>query len=323
MTTHPSETVARFARIFRGRTDAHGTWKGGAVHGTVDLSQYETHLNTELHGIGVYPHRGIDGVTWGCIDIDGHSFPLDESREHPDYDRKQPEWHDWEAMERLAHNLVKALGFKNVPAIVEKTRNGYHVWCFPKDETVPAQVMRRALMAACKVCKYDPDEVNPKAEILAEGKIGNYVRLPYNHGWNDRKERFFLDPATRSAIGLDKALDVAERSLAETSDLEACASLWTPPRKTTVVDTSVAAPEVVAQLRGLSRTIWADGPLPGSDRSSTLAHLAHLCREDGLSMNDTYGVVCSADLRWGKFQPEGRTDAVEQLTAITERAFAS
>jgi hypothetical protein len=319
-----SDPVARFARIFRGRTDAIGTWEGRCERRQLHVEDFEQHLSGPhpTDWIGIYPHRGIDGVTWGCIDIDGHGFPLD-GRDDPDYDRKQPQWHDWEKMERLAHNLVKALGFKNVPAVVEKTRNGFHVWVFPKDETVPAQVMRRALMAACKVCKYDPDEVNPKSEVLAEGKIGNYVRLPYNHGWNDRKERFFLDPATRKPIGLAAALDVAERSLAETSNLESCAALWTPPRKTTVVDTSVAAPAVVAQLRGLARTIWSEGPLPGSDRSSTLAHLAHLCREDGLSMDDTYAVVCSADLRWGKFQPAGRTDAVEQLTAITERAFAS
>lgn len=314
----------RFAHIFRGRTDTYGTWHGSAIHQPVTADLYDNHLNTPDNGIGIYPHRGIDGVTWGCIDIDGGDFPTEGAREDEQYDRKQPEWHDWEAMERLAHNLVKALGMKNVPAVIEKTRNGYHVWVFPKADSVPAQTMRRALMAACKVCKYDPNEVNPKQEVLAEGKIGNYVRLPYNEGWSERGERFFLDPATRKPVtDIEKALWIAETYKADTSNLETVSKMWTPPRQKSQVDTSVAAPGIVAKLRGLPRTIWDEGPLPGSDRSSTLAHLAHLCREQDLTLQEAFSVVCSADLRWGKFQPEGRDDAFEQLTAIAERAYAS
>lgn len=314
----------RFAHIFRGRTEAYGTWNGGAIHYVVSPALYDDHLNTENEGVGIYPHLGIDGVTWGCIDVDGGDFPLEDARGNEQYDRKQPEWHDWAAMERLAHNLAKALKLKNVPSVIEKTRNGFHVWVFPEDETVPAKTMRRALMAACKVCKYDPNEVNPKQEVLAENKIGNYVRLPYNHGFAERMERYFLDPATHQPVlEIEKALRIAETHTTKTSDLEAIAKMWTPPKKTASVDTTVPADGAVAKLRGLARTIWDEGPLPGSDRSSTLAHLAHLCREDNLTLNEAFSAICSADRRWGKFQPEGREDAVEQLTAITERAYAS
>ena len=314
----------RFAQIFRGRTEAYGTWNGGAIHYVVSPALYDDHLNTPNEGVGIYPHLGIDGVTWGCIDIDGGDFPKEDARSNDQYDRKQPEWHDWTAMERLAHNLVKALRLKNVPSVIEKTRNGFHVWVFPQDETVPAKTMRRALMAACKVCKYDPNEVNPKQEVLAEGKIGNYVRLPYNHGFAERKERYFLDPSTHQPVlNIEKALWIAENYQTTTKALEAIAQMWTPPKSKMTVDVSVPADSAVAKLRGLARTIWDEGPLPGSDRSSTLAHLAHLCREDNLTLNEAFSVICSADRRWGKFQPEGREDAVEQLTAITERAYAS
>lgn len=78
---------------------------------------------------------------------------------------------------------------------------------------------------------------------------------------------------------------------------------------------------MVRGLNGLGYTIWKDGPLPGNDRSSTLAHLAHLCAESALTAQQAYAVVASADLRWGKFS--GRADAVEQLTAIVERAYAT
>ena len=313
----------RFARIFRGRTEAYGTWNGGAIHYVVSTALYDDHLNTENEGVGIYPHLGIDGVTWGCIDVDGGDFPLEGVRDDEHYDRKQPEWHDWSAMERLAHNLSKALKLKNVPSVIEKTRNGFHVWVFPQDETVPAKTMRRALMAACKVCKYDPNEVNPKQEVLAENKIGNYVRLPYNHGFAERMERYFLDPATRQPVlDLEKALRIAETHTAETRDLEAIAKMWTPPKKMASVDTTVAADGAVFKLRGLARTIWDEGPLPGSDRSSTLAHLAHLCREDDLTLNETYSVIVSADRRWAhKFYV--RDDGEEQMRNLVERVYVT
>ena len=307
----------RFAQIFRGRTDYYGAWNGGAVEERVTLDHYAEHLDG-LELIGIYPHLGSAGATWGCIDIDGADFPLPGVKDDPEYQRKEPAWHDWGGMEILAANLVKALSYKQVKGHIEITRNGYHVWVFPT-VNVPASEMRRALMAACVVCKYDPNEVNPKQEILAEGKIGNYVRLPYPN--NATTERVFLDTDTYTPMGLEEALSVIEANLTEPAAITACSLLWTPPVRKQSVNTSVLAPGAVAKLKGLPRTIWDEGPLPGSDRSSTLAHLAHLCREQELSMDDAYAVICSADLRWGKFQPEGREDAVEQLTAITERAY--
>lgn len=308
----------RFAQIFRGRTDHYGAWNGGAVEARVTPAHYKSHLESDP--IGIYPHLGAAGCTWGCIDIDGADFPLPDAKENPDYHRKEPQWHDWEAMETLATNLVKALAYKTVKGHIEVTRNGYHVWVFPT-ANVPASDMRRALMAACVVCKYDPNEVNPKQEILAEGKIGNYVRIPYPEGAT--YERVILHPDTMTPLDLESALDLIEAGLTEPAAIAACAALWTPPVRTQLVNNTVLAPGAVAKLRGLPRTIWDEGPLPGSDRSSTLAHLAHLCQESGLVMEDAYSVICSADLRWGKFQPEGREDAMEQLTAITERAYAT
>lgn len=308
----------RFAQIFRGRTDHYGAWNGGSIEARVTQRHYEVHLESDP--IGIYPHLGAAGCTWGCIDIDGADFPLPDAKENPNYQRKEPQWHNWTAMETLATNLVKALAYKTVTGHIEVTRNGYHVWVFPT-VNVPASDMRRALMAACVVCKYDPNEVNPKQEILAEGKIGNYVRIPYPTGATH--ERVILHPDTMTPLDLESALDLIEAGLTQPAAIAACASLWTPPVRTQLVNNSVLAPGAVAKLKGLPRTIWDEGPLPGSDRSSTLAHLAHLCQESGLVMEDAYSVICSADLRWGKFQPEGREDAMEQLTAITERAYAT
>ena len=312
----------RFAQIFRGRTDYYGAWDGGAVEERVTLDHYAEHLDG-LAPMGVYMHLGSAGCTWGCIDIDGGDFPQEGARDKDNYSRKDPEFHDWYAMEVLAENLIKALGMKQVWGHLERTRNGYHVWVFPT-VNVPASEMRRALMAACVVCKYDPNEVNPKQEILAEGKIGNYVRLPYpdanNSNWSTG-ERMFINSAGVH-VALETALDMIEEGLTEPAAIKACAALWTPPARKQAIDTSAPTPGVVARLKGLGRTIWDEGPLPGSDRSSTLAHLAHLCREDEISVSDAYAVIVSADLRWAhKFHV--REDGEEQMKNLVERAYAT
>jgi len=46
--------------------------------------------------------------------------------------------------------------------------------------------------------------------------------------------------------------------------------------------------------------VWRDGPLPGSDRSTTLVHLARLCAEQDLPPQETLQILTSADRRWGK-----------------------
>lgn len=309
-----SDLIQQFTKLFRGRGDVRGSWHGRCIREPLTAEHFEKHLTSDSDSdwMGVYPHLGSAGCSWGCIDIDGKDF-----RVHADIDM----W-DWPGMHELASNLVAALAYKNVHGHIEQTRNGYHVWIFPTDMVVPAETMRRALMAACVVCQYRPNEVNPKQEHLPAGKVGNYVRLPYYGALNaDNPDRYFVD-ATTSAQTLTQFLETVQTTA--TTDLEETSLLWTPPTVVHEVDTNAGldAASCVALLDGLSHTIWRDGPLEGSDRSSTLAHLAHLCSERGLTQQQAYTVIVSADLRWGKFQPEGRADAEEQLLAITERAYA-
>jgi hypothetical protein len=305
----------------------------------VTPDHFARHLTStsEHDWIGVYP-MGKEQCSWGCIDIDGKDFAL--PCECGNFHDPKPEkfdcvgnggW-DWDRMLDLAHDLKTALAVKDVHAHIERTRNGYHLWVFPDARTVPARHMRRTLMAACQVCNYKPKEVNPKQETLESGKIGNYVRLPYpgaltDDGWSLEKgeqavARMFVDEYD-NFLQLPEFLNSVQYTTPEA--LEACSRLWTPPKQTHYVNTSVGldAESMVRGLNGLGYTIWKDGPLPGSDRSSTLAHLAHLCFESGLSIQQAYSIIASADLRWGKFQPEGRSDAEQQLTAIVERAYAS
>lgn len=332
-------TVTRFTELFRGRGDCYGSWDGLCVKEPVTRKHFGLHLtgNSTDSWMGVYPHLGAGGdqqCSWGCIDIDGADFPLQYGGEDDgpvntleDYDRKNPQWHDWDAMFDLATNLVEALEYKDVNGYIERTRNGYHVWIFPENpphHLVPARVMRRALMAACSVCDFDPKEVNPKQEALEAGRVGNYVRLPY-YGClagnvTTRADRYFLDDI-HDKLTVHGFLDFVQRT--PVANLEAIARLWTPPPVEHDIDPAAGmdAEPYLTQMDGLSYRIWRDGPLPGKDRSSTLAQLAHLCAEQGFPMQIAYTIVASADQRWGKFHD--RDDGVEQLTAIVERAYAS
>ena len=310
MTDH--DTIDAYIKLFRGRGDALGTWQGGSRRCSVIREDFTNHLtsNSADHWIGTYPHLGSRGVSWGCIDIDGKDFQISSATDV---------W-DWPKMLHLAHKIEAVLDYKAVHAHIEQTRNGYHLWVFPEAGIVPARFMRRALMAACKACDYDPKEVNPKSEDLLPSKLGNYVRLPY-YGWmngnGEQADRFFLDDYGQQ-LTLGRFLDTVK--LTSTDALEAVSQLWTPPAVQTFDGPPPEELEpIIATLSGLTYTIWKDGPLEGRDRSNTLAKLAYRLRDDGQSMPNAFAVVKDGDRRWGKFAD--RPDCDEQIMNIIQRAY--
>jgi len=297
--------VDAFVRLFRGRSDAKGSWTGGAMRTPVRRQDFERHLtsNSPRDWMGCYPVIG-HLCSWGCVDID-EDGPL------------------------LAAALVDVLATHDVYGYIEKTAHGYHVWVFPELEPtplLPAADMRRALMAACLSFGYTPKEVNPKQEQLAKGQLGNYVRCPL-----PGVTRYASVPAERALImwegfhvprGLESCLIALDRD-GRTSH-EAIAKLaaqWEPPPKSNWrVDLSAGmdVENIVQVLGGLSYTIWKDGVLDGNDRSGTLAHLAHLLAEERLEPRAAFKVLCSADARMGgKF-----TDRGESGLAIISRLLA-
>jgi hypothetical protein len=307
----PAEIVEAYTRLFRGRGDCYGAWDGFCVKEPLTPAHFEAHLTTGPF-IGVYPAFNVDGVTmtsWGCVDIDGKDHRLTED-----------EW-DWDAMWRVASNLQTVLCVKGIPAYIEQTRNGYHVWVFPEDPYVEAVTMRRALQAACKAIGYSPKEVNPKSEHLGPTQVGNMVRLPY-YGYlvEPKYERMMVDD-TNLFYDLDHFLRIAE--CAAKDDLESVARLYQPKATTHTVnpEAGLEAQNILQMCSGKTFTVWRDGPLPGSDRSNTLVKLAYLAREDGLTAQAAYTIVKTADERWAhKF--ENRADGQEQLIKIVERAYA-
>jgi hypothetical protein len=333
--------VEDFAELFEGRKDAYGTEEGGCKRLGEDAAPaaaatwhflVERHLQG-LEPLGVYPmvqHPVVDKdidygfpvewcVKWGCVDLDVKR----EGKSRYDYETE-------EDAHQAARNLVTALEVLGTTGWIERTRSGgRHVWVFATGWTV-AQYMRRALLVACQVADVPPTEVNPKQETLAEGALGNYVRLPYPGGWEDDGSRYIYPPPRPESEYKGGWFSISregfvERALAARSEphvYKAAADLYVPPKPPVAVHVAPSAmhSDITRRLNGLAFTIWRDGPAPGvSDRSRTLFTLAAACRDSGLAPTEAYGVVEDLDARIGKFV--GRNDREKQLTRIIERAY--
>lgn len=287
-----TDAVEIFMDLFKGRSDAYGTWSGGSVRSEVNYSSFARHLNGE-ELIGIYPLTSESTVRWGCSDIDVDD--LDAAR-----------------------NLQTAFKMKDVASYVEKTVKGYHVWVFA-DDWVPAAVMRRAFLSAHQVIGLAPKEVNPKQEE-ATG-LGNYVRLPYPDGYDQMPEvRYMLFDAQDVPMTLGQFLASAPYNRTSINLLKPLADLYRPPRRA-VVEPNINAPirESLKYINGYIANIWRNGPMNNGDRSNTLVRMCHYMREYGTPINHAYCILVDADKRWGKFHE--RPDAVVHLTKIIEDAY--
>ena len=286
--------LSEFIDLFSGRTDAYGSWEGGCVKEPVTQSLFMEHLLGTI-GIGIYPVTPDNMTRWGCSDIDV-----------PDLD--------------AVRNLQAVLRHQQIPTWVERSRRGYHLWLFAT-EPVPASAMRRCLLAAHQVCNYPAKEVNPKQETVTNG-YGNYVRLPYFGGWDKQPtERIVLsDDETPLDLGSFVLRAHAERVVPER--IHRVATLWKPPVSTPMM-MRTGKPMSLGELKYLispyTYTILTDGPLEGSDRSSTLVRLASRLRQDGLMPAETLTMLVEADKKWGKYHD--REDGIMYLEQIVLRVY--
>lgn len=292
MTTLTHDAIEEFMELFQGRTDVFGTWEGGAKKELVNYATFGRHLYGE-ELIGIYPLLDNSTVRWGCSDIDIDDIDL-------------------------GRNLQLALQLKNIPAFLEKTRKGYHVWVFAS-APIPAPIMRRAFLSAHKAIKLPPREVNPKQEKAIN--IGNYVRLPYPGIMTEKpKERFMLDDNDQPidfGTFLNEALEnrVTEETLTE------IAQLHNPPTRATInqFDINPSVEEALGYCNDYIRKVWEHGPFPGIDRSAALCMITHRMAEYGVPINKAFTVLVDADKRWGKYHL--RPNCTEYLVKIIESIY--
>ena len=328
------DTVRRFAALFEGNHQAVGKVWGEAAN-TIDDQDWLTALADHLvlddasASVGVYPlvtrddprieirpdgendleaEHGFTSdlwVKWGCTDLD------------EGYEKSLPE----------ARQVCTALDLMGIVGFVERTKGkGYHVWVFT-DQWVPAEVMRRALLAAHQAAGVRATEVNPKQTSLDGLKgYGNYVNLPYFKGADEGRRvviGYLGGPEVSGDMALGKFLEVAEQNLTTFDTLLAAAQLYVePPRHTCgeVVEYDGTLDDLTGKLNGLAYTIFKKGPLKGNDRSDTLARLCHKVFSSGLTSGECMMLLRDADRRWGKFSE--RPDCEHQLLKLVENAYA-
>jgi hypothetical protein len=280
-----------FQELFAGNPDAYGTESGGCIR---SAPPFDRHLDGS-EPIGVYPVF-LGRCRWGVVDLDVKS----PSKPSGDYE-SPAEAHV------AALNLVKALHALDIVCWIERTRSdGRHVWVFAT-EAISVVVMRRALLMACLLAKIKPTEVNPKSEVLAEGQLGNYVRLPY------AGERAYFDDRRRVYQTSEQFYDVEDfvatalwaRTLPSTL-AKAASLLPAPPqrpshgRKTfqATAEPAELSEALEERLRGLSRKIWAEGRLEGMDRSGCLFKLALDLAKRSWDEEDAIAVMWATDAKW-------------------------
>lgn len=279
--------VAQFCSLFHGRLDVFGTEEGGcAKSDDPSWENYVLEMTSHLYGlhaIGTYPMVEMDGewfVRWGCVDFD--------EGDEPSYIH--------------AMNLHTILSHFGIAAWLEKSRSkGWHCWIFA-DDWVPAATMRRALLGATETAKGPIKEINPKQETMSSGQVGNYVRLPYPHGWESNLRRCVIDPNTSEVLPPMIFADVAVETRCSLEMIEEVMALWKPPAKPKPRPMPyVEGMRDAGRIGPLSKHILRNGPKEGNDRSSTLWSLANSLYRDGVSYQEALDVVYEADRRWGKF----------------------
>jgi len=293
--------IDNFVTLFRGRGDCYGSDDGGCVRKPLERQTFVDHLEGRS-GIGVYPAvpSSTPFCVWGCSDIDVEDLPS----------------------ARLLQRTLKTAG---VMSWVERSRSkGYHVWVFAEDR-VPAEDMRRMLLAAHQVADYPAREVNPKQSDVSAHKVGNYVRLPYLGGLVDTPQRRVILDDHDTPMPLDVFVYHAIRDRTPVERIQFLASHYVPPaRVTPSIDfsslTDEDLEEALRTTSPLARVIWKQGPLESQDRSTALMRLAHVCFRSGVTPSMCRVIVVDADKRWGKYHLRGDAGQAE-INKIVERAY--
>jgi hypothetical protein len=128
-----------------------------------------------------------------------------------------------------------------------------------------------------------------------------------------------LDPVSGAPLCLSCFLELAHKNRTPVSVLAEVASLYTPPEIGRVAVEAMPIDKTITdKMSGRTWTIYKDGPLPGSDRSSTMTRLAHLMAEDGLTPSEAYAVLAAC--HFNKYRD--RKDEAEQLQRIIDRAYS-
>jgi hypothetical protein len=289
--------------------DAFGTEEGGCERTTDSLwvnyvDRIKQHLG-DGEPMGVYPMVHVGDfwqVNWGCVDFD---------------EGEETAWIE-------AQNLRVVLGELGITGWVERSRSkGFHVWVFTSAPT-RAEHMRKTLLGATQIAKASTKEINPKQSEMAEGQLGNYVRLPYPHALTDSEmsDRRVMVSEDGFPIRYADFVETAHQQRANPALFEQYQSLWKPPRKAVQSQSlTITADELDGDLPSIYRMskrthhAFSYGPFEDTDRSGFLFRLGLYLADDGFTPNEALALLCNADERWGKFIERGDLHEIEKIVS--------
>ena len=159
-----------FSNLYKGRTDAYGTFNPGdekeyeTVKQPLTVELYNKHLAGEI-SLGVIPITPNGRCSAGFIDDDSHK--KDKSKPIQKYDYN-----------KLLHK-INAL---ELPVVVTKSKSGgAHIALF-LDKAYPAKDVRHILKKfSYQLCEGIP-EIFPKQDHLQPKEWGSFINLPYHKG---------------------------------------------------------------------------------------------------------------------------------------------
>jgi hypothetical protein len=163
------EALNRYVQSFIPRFDCYPLQKPDgsytAIHEPLTSKVVEAHL-IGTATIGAYALDTNNRARWLCLDAD------DEQ--------------DWHGLWRLAHHLKH----EAVPAYVEPSRRGGHLWMF--FDPLPATDIRRFGKWLLSEHQLETVELYPKQDELRTG-TGSLVRLPLGIHRKDGQRYYFID----------------------------------------------------------------------------------------------------------------------------------
>jgi hypothetical protein len=136
------------------------------IYQPLTLAHLEKHLRGEIT-LGAYALNAENMGQWVCLDADAET--------------------SWQGLLTLAHHLQA----QNLPAYLETSRRGGHLWLFTS--SLPGLHLRRFAKALLAEHHLEGIEVYPKQDILTSG-TGSLVRLPLGIHRKSGKRYPFITP---------------------------------------------------------------------------------------------------------------------------------
>lgn len=198
------DAAQRLFALFAGRTDVYARqWVDGdgkAGYMPVREPLTETVLQAHIRGdqtIGVYLLRADGTVPFLAFDLDIRKPALEKAGENPalmDALRKQ--------VLKDARRICAGFAALNLPVAVEDSgHKGCHIYLFFAGPMRAAHVRKFALAFVKRFGPPSDDvqwEIFPKQDAVAEGELGNLIKLPLGIHKKTGRRGLFIDPEGRA-----------------------------------------------------------------------------------------------------------------------------